>query len=39
MLLQNEEGKPEPLVSKIKDQYLNERQVYLQNLHAHLGNM
>ncbi|XP_054856263.1 translin-associated factor X-interacting protein 1 isoform X2 [Eublepharis macularius] len=39
LFLEDEEGRPEPLVLKIKDQYLNERQAYLRDLRAELGNM
>ncbi|XP_060109646.1 translin-associated factor X-interacting protein 1 [Heteronotia binoei] len=39
LFLEDEEGRPEPLVSKIKDQYVNEKQAYLHDLRAELGNM
>ncbi|KAL8194839.1 UNVERIFIED_CONTAM: hypothetical protein K2H54_036967 [Gekko kuhli] len=39
LFLEDEEGRPEPLVSKLKDQYINEKQTYLRELRAELGSM
>ncbi|XP_015269439.1 PREDICTED: translin-associated factor X-interacting protein 1 [Gekko japonicus] len=39
LFLEDEEGRPEPLVSKLKDQYINDKQTYLRDLRAELGNM
>ncbi|XP_077165565.1 translin-associated factor X-interacting protein 1 isoform X2 [Paroedura picta] len=39
LFLEDEEGKPEPLVSKLRDQYINEKQTYLRDMRAELGDI
>nr|XP_056718339.1 translin-associated factor X-interacting protein 1 [Euleptes europaea] len=39
LFLEDEEGRAEPLVVKMKDQYINEKQAYLHDLRAELRSM
>ncbi|XP_061450271.1 translin-associated factor X-interacting protein 1 isoform X2 [Rhineura floridana] len=39
LFLEDEEGNTEPLITKLKNQYVNEKQAYLRELRAELGTL